>query len=129
MYRVGKRFFPKWRPFLFCLIYLRGMAIPYLKRVYSEGMAISLIIIPNRSIERRVFSSGFQPLEVVVNGYIGVDLGVCQGEFFLPGMEFVDPPAVRKNGDQVMMLEGPQVVFTQAGDVEDGLIGTNRPGK
>ena len=77
-------------------IYPEVAAIPLLTLIYSEGRAVPLIIIPDRSIERRVFSGGFQPLEVVVDGHIGVDIGVCQGEFFLPGMKLVDPPAVRK---------------------------------
>ncbi len=54
-----------------------------------------------------------------MNGHIRVDIGVRQSEFFLPWMKLVYPSAIGKYGNKVMVLEGSEVVFSQAGHVKD----------
>ena len=73
-----------------------------------------------------VFARRFQSLEVFVDRDVRIDKGIRQEEFLFPWVEFVDSSAIGKDGYDIVVLDGTDVVFAEAGDIKDDLIGPHR---
>ena len=83
-----------------------------------------LIIIPYASVVLWVLTPIFKPLQIPVDGDIGINVRLYLSYILLPREERVHPSPIGVYGDQLMVLPGPKMVFSQSRNIENRLIGS-----